>query len=100
MMVFCRIKDVEKRMVKVTDNWFPNYENDMVQVSTELTRQDGVYYGRVSAWGMDDTGVELWREAYNEADALKMYEDMYKLYLSVPDGITIDWFLERGFKMA
>lgn len=52
---------------------------------------------KLSAWGMDDTAVEIEREAINREDAIRQYTELEKLFDSVPDGVNKEWFFKNGF---
>lgn len=58
----------ESKMVKVSDNWYPNYPENMVEVLCfEEVRQDGF---RVAVWGADDFGMEIYLKDKGEAKAI------------------------------
>lgn len=90
----------ETHMVKVTDDWHPCFEGGYVRlkISQQFFRE---YYCVISAWGADDTGVEMqFSSAYPEyVDAIY---DRWKKYIfdRVPDGVTREWFYEHGFYPA
>ena len=94
------------RMVTVTDDWFPCYPINQVELSLSLTHfskcesWDDHYMAKISAWGMDDHGVEIEYIANNYQDAVHSYEKLSKLYRSVPNGVDMHWFFENGFSVA
>lgn len=86
-----------ERMIKVTDNWCPCYPNHQIKLILNLNFYNGLYYTRLSAWGYDDFGLELYFESRNEEETKKKYEEFYELYCSIPDGVDQDFFYELGF---
>jgi len=90
----------ETRKIFVKDDWYPCYSGGYVVLSIVQTHFQEDYWCKVSAWGADDTGVEL--EYHGSPTAVKgMYEHWKKyIYNRVPDGITREWFFEHGFYYA
>lgn len=83
------IKDQHKKMIKTTDDFYPNYPNDEVEVQLVL------YYfhsmvSKLTVFGMDDYGLEI------EGDA-EDYSRLKDLYDNMLEPITIDWLTENGF---
>lgn len=91
------IKKKVERMVTVTDDWYPCYPGNQVRVKLSLNYFRG-YYVMLSAWGMDDCGVVIERSAADYADALGQYEELNRLYHTIPDGVDRQWFFDHGFK--
>ena len=96
-------------MVKVVDNWYPCYPNNEVCLSIVLRSykpypkagdDKTIYYVKVMAWGMDDTGVEL--EFDGSRGCVESRYSFWKEHIfdKVPDGIDIKWFYEHGFVPA
>lgn len=79
------------RMIKTTDNFYPNYENDMVEVKVRLCNYNGKYT-KLSVWGADDFGMEI-EGKEEDFDRLK------ELYNQMPEPITKDWLLAHGFEV-
>lgn len=94
------------RMVTVTDDWCPCYPENQVEVSlymayfTKCKSWNDHYVTKISAWGMDDHGVEIERTFNNHRDAVDFYEELYELYISIPNGVNMHWFIEHGFMPA
>lgn len=98
----------EERMVQVTDDWYPCYPNNEVCLSICLgelkpylkaPENKRIYTVHLSAWGMDDTGMEL---DYNSPGHRGCAESVYNLWKKnifdkVPDGVDRQWFYEHGF---
>lgn len=83
------IKDQHKKMIKTTDDFYPNYPNDEVEVHLVL------YYfhsmvSKLTVFGIDDYGLEI------EGDA-EDYSRLKNLYDNMPEPVTIDWLIENGF---
>ena len=93
-----------ERMIKVTDNWCPNYPNNEVRLRLTLATYNGhCPYIILSAWGFDDLGVEKIYEANTKEkkkNLLNAYEEMLKEYKAIPDFVCYEWFLQHGFKRA
>lgn len=90
----------ESRRVKVTDNWYPCFEGNQIGISIHL-----IYYSHnktynilIVAYGADDFDVELRRVTKSYEKALSIYKNWKRrIFNRVPDGITKQWFYERGF---
>jgi len=50
-----RLMLVRACKVRVTDDWYPNYPGDRVEVSVYRNPT----WVRVAVWGLDDTGMDL-----------------------------------------
>lgn len=90
----------EQRMIPVTDDWYPNFEGNKIRLKiVQYVFRE--YICIISAWGMDDYGLEMqFSSCYPEyVDA--MY-DRWKEYIfdRVPDHVNKEWFLEHGFYPA
>jgi hypothetical protein len=59
------------------DEWHPNYHKNLVSVSYgDYSKQEHYQYDskyRVSVWGADDCGMELWFDATSEAKAMNLF---------------------------
>lgn len=86
----------EKRMLTVTDDWFPCYPNSQVELRVALLNYNQ-YYLKLSAWGLDDTGVEIELDADNEEDGMNKYKMLKWFFDSIPDGVDRYWFYDHGF---
>ena len=83
-------KDLEK-MIKTTDNWYPNYPNDEVNVDLYICD-----------WLGDDSFVCVYIEGADDyclerVGKLSEYNELRDLYDSLPEPITQEWLLRHGF---
>lgn len=60
------LKLQKKVFVKTDDNWHPNFEGDLVELS--LLVMSNLKDWKVVVWGADDTGMEKEFQAYEEAN--------------------------------
>lgn len=94
------------RMITVTDDWYPCYPGNQVELSiclmhfTKCESWNEHYVVKISAWGMDDTGVEIYEETDDYHTAVRTYAKYLRLYESIPDGKDRHWFIENGFEIA
>lgn len=96
----------KKKMVDVTDDWYPNYPNNQIFVKIALIYNenaiDGTFPGQVYIWaeGMDDDYMEL-RYAPNYAflDDLENKYNHWKqvIYGNIPNKVNHKWFYDNGF---
>lgn len=91
----------EHRMVKVTDDWYPCFDDSTVKLTIMTQRFGDRYYCKIMAWGADDTGVEIEYVSRELAMVNGMY-DHWKEYIydKVPNGVDRIWFFEHGFYRA
>lgn len=89
----------KERMIRVTDNWHPCFGGNKVRLRLSLCYFRH-YYVKLSAWGADDTGVEIELGASDLAEANQKYQELEKLFDTVPDGVNRKWFLDNGFTPA
>lgn len=101
----------EQRMVRVIDDWHPCFPNNEISLSISLSLlkpyskaplDKALYTVHLSAWGKDDTGMELnYISPGNMGCAEKVY-NMWKEHIfdKVPDGTDMKWFEEHGFWYA
>lgn len=89
----------KERMIRVTDNWHPCFGGNKVRLRLSLCYFRH-YYVKLSAWGADDTGVEIECHASDMQDAADKYNALSKVYDSVPDGCDRQWFFDHGFVRA
>lgn len=96
----------EEKFVKVSDDWYPNWDGDTVKVKVFLTYNetvpDGTFGGlvKIMAYGMDDDMVELDFGSDNaKLEDLKRAYVFFKkcVYDNIPDVVSHEWFEERGF---
>lgn len=90
------MEKVKERMIKVTDDWYPCYPGNRVRLCLSLNYFRG-YYVKLSAWGMDDTAVEIEKAATDREDAIRKYDELEKIFDSIPDGVNREWFFNNGF---
>lgn len=92
-----------ERYVRVTDDWYPCYPEQKIQLSLTMYRwyrlmRYPVYIIKLTAFGMDDTGVEIEYTATRKKTAKKLYKELKAIYDSIPDGIDMQWFFDHGFE--
>jgi hypothetical protein len=74
--------------VVVGEDWYPNINGSLVR-AVLCNLRDGQW--RVAAWGGDDFGLE--RDCATEQEARDLYDRM-------PDPLSQQWCLQRGFVRA
>lgn len=55
------IERISTKLIKTTECWYPNFENDFVRVSFSYHNDIKKYH--ISVWGADDFGLERWEFA-------------------------------------
>lgn len=91
----------ESRMVIVTDDWYPCFDNSTIKLSIMSEKLGEIYYCKIMAWGADDTGVEMEYRSYFHEMVDGIYEHWKEyLYNLIPDGVNRRWFFEHGFYVA
>lgn len=80
----------ESKMVKVNDDWYPNFPNNEIEVVLVLYKD----YALFRAYGADDTYVEMICE-YQTEIAYNTWKEF--IYDKIPDVVNKQWFLEHGF---
>ena len=85
----------EDVLVPTTDDWYPNYEGNKVQVSIMplIPRTEDEKLWRVCVWGADDCGMEY--DTDDKHDAMVTFD-----MLKHRDFITKAGLLELGFNFA
>jgi hypothetical protein len=78
-------------MIPTTDNWYPNYENNMVRLVYVGKLVDGTF--RVAVWGADDFGVEY--DAKDKGTAKELFNK-----LKTKTNITQKELYDLGFVNA
>ena len=90
----------ESRMVKVTDDWFPNFPEDKIvlNINVRMGTHDKQARVNMTARGNDDDYVALRSEPMSPNYAINLYKH-WKEYVfdRVPDGCDHEWFFEHGF---
>lgn len=85
-------KDTIRTWKETTDDWYPNFEGNIVAVSLlKLNDIPPNNCWRVSIWGADDDGME--KDFLTRIEAL----DEFNL---LPEVITKDYLIDRGFSRA
>ena len=98
----------QEKMIKVTDNWHPNYSNEYIKVFLIFVpaygnKKHGTYHNSylcLGAWGADDYGLNKYysftgNETKEETNKIRYKWE--KEYKSIPDGVNKEWFITRGF---
>lgn len=91
------------KMIKVTDDWSPCFENNTVKVSMFLTYvpEHNWCFVRILAWGADDFGLEMDYTDFNYDNLIAKYNKWKSdIYDNAVDGINKKWFRDRGFYNA
>lgn len=91
--------ETRERMVNVVDDWYPCFDGNKVRLKLKLCYFKG-YYIKLSAWGADDTGVEIEYDAVDLPDAVRQFGVLSDVFDSVPDECDRQWFLDHGFVRA
>ena len=89
----------ESRMVTVTDDWFPNFPDNKVELRINAWMgEHNKATVIMSVWGADDDYVVLRSEPMSPVYAINLYKH-WKEYVfdRVPDGCDHEWFFEHGF---
>lgn len=89
------------KMVKVTDNWYPCFDNNTVKVSLQVLHSNWddkyPYYLKFQAWGADDFGLEK-EELFTDLNQIKEIYDHYKdQYDAIPEIADKKYFYDMGF---
>ena len=91
------IRKSETRYITVTDDWFPNIDGNKIVVKISTGDFNG-YYVKITAFGGDDNGVELYYDAYDLAQLEEIYRHLkFFVFDRIPDGVDHEWFFEHGF---
>lgn len=95
------------RQVVVTDDWYPCIDGNKIDLHLMLLcypsshKDYGNYCAKLTAWGGDDTGIEIERICWDLPSALKEYNQLLEIYNAIPDGVSRRWLCEKyGFKPA
>ena len=88
------------RLVTVTDDWHPCYPDNKIVLRLSLPEKPfrGYYVLKLTAWGMDDYGMDFEVRAKDWEEALQTYDRLLVFYNGVPENIDQEWFLEKGFE--
>lgn len=96
-----------KRQVVVTDDWYPCIDGNKIDLHLMLLcypsshKDYGNYCAKLTAWGGDDTGIEIERICWDLPSALKEYNQLLEIYNDIPDGVSRRWLCEKyGFRPA
>ncbi|MBQ4523414.1 MAG: hypothetical protein IJA10_10775 [Lachnospiraceae bacterium] len=101
-MVGFNQKRIDK-FVKVTDDWYPCYDENTIKVSMFLTYvpENNWCFVRIMAWGNDDFGLEMDYEDTDYNNLLSKYDEWKEnIFDKAEDGISKEWFREQGFYNA
>ena len=107
-MAYCE----STKMIKVTDDWYPNFDEDKIKVSIIMSYHDNIPandeypydipaggFVKIVACGADDTGVELEQRGEFSQRYFEYIYNFWKenIFDKIPNGINIQWFYEHGF---
>lgn len=88
----------ETRMITVTDDWYPCFDNNTICLSISIHKIGKEYRVTLSAFGKDDFGVCMKHASENCGYEHGLYKHWKKyIYDRVPDGVDVNWFYEHGF---
>jgi len=90
---------IRERMLYVTDDWHPCFPGNRIRLKVSLNYFNG-YYILLSAWGADDTGVEIFKRTPFRVTAEWEYAKLANLFEKIPSGVDREWFLNHGFTPA
>lgn len=87
-------------MVKVNDDWCPNYPKHEVHVHLFIDWYDYDNSGAVIfvISGMDDTCVERRFKSSNLDVLIQKYEEWKIFYNEIPQTTNQRWYLQKGFQ--
>lgn len=85
-------------MVKVTDQWYPNYPDNHIKVGAVILI-DGLTV-RVNAWGDDDLGMDRDYLAKSHGEARGYYRKMVKYvdWIKTQEPVNQEFFKKQGFE--
>ena len=87
------------KYVTVTDNWHPNFHDNLIKITLGMYFYDGDCYVKLMAWGADDFGLEICIDDLTFRDAIDLYNnELNTLYESIPKVTNKDWFFDHGFE--
>lgn len=89
------------KFVRVTDDWYPCFENNTIKVSILLSYmpENKYWFVRIMAWGNDDFGLIMDYENENYDLLLEKYDEFkMEFFDKATDGINKEWFYKRGFE--
>lgn len=88
------------KFLPTTDDWYPNYDNDMVKVSVILTTE---IWGKPSVqfcvWGNDDFGMERPEYFATKKEARQKYKEIVRT-INNWSIVTKEMLKDLNFKMA
>lgn len=87
----------KERYIKVNDNWYPCFEGQRIKLKLSLCHFKD-YYVRLAAWGADDTAYEITYENLSFKEAVRKYNELIPFFENVPNNITKEWFIKKGFQ--
>lgn len=81
-----RYLDKKQKYVKTNEDWYPNFDDDTIEVTFHHSKYDYDY--RITIWGSDDFGME--KICKNRLEALELYN-------KIIDYITKKELMNLGF---
>jgi hypothetical protein len=90
---------LKSKFVKVSDDWYPNYNNDEILVKIRIVLHPLNPFLRISAWGDDDFGMDM--DFYGTIEELEKKYDEWKheIYDKIPKITNQEYFKNLGFKV-
>ena len=85
-----------KRMITVSDDWYPCYNDNKVMLGLYIFEDDD-YAVKMTVWGADDFGLELGYYNLSKQEAIDTFNSLLDLFNSVPENTNKTWFRDKGF---
>lgn len=86
----------EKR-IKVTDDWFPCYNNNEIKLKISLNRFNN-YYVKFTASGADDFILEMEKDCGDFKEAVLTYIEFEIIFDKIQNGVNKEYFYKLGFR--
>jgi hypothetical protein len=85
----------------VSDEWYPNYPNNLVRMRVTFYENDDPEKDmvRISFWGADDFGLEK-DELVSRKVFYKKIKEIKNWLKNIPEPLSAKWLKEQGFISA